>query len=89
MTVSDTRTLATRDGIRALVAEALDVTEDEIEQSESFREDLGADSLILIELQGRLERHFDIEIPNEQADLMVDLASTCEIVWSILPGAVA
>lgn len=83
----DTVTTNHRNEIRTLIADALDVTEDQVEQAGTFRDGLGADSLTLIDLQGRLERYFDVEIPNEQADLMVDLDSTCTTVLTIVAAA--
>ena len=54
--------------VKALIAESLGVTEDEIVPSASFIEDLGADSLDIVELVMAIEKEFDIEIPDDDAE---------------------
>ncbi|HOB91780.1 MAG: acyl carrier protein [Bacillota bacterium] len=53
--------------IRELVVSKLDVDEDEVTMEASFQEDLGADSLDVMELVDDLENEFQISI--EEADL--------------------
>lgn len=48
--------------------EQLDANEDEVTPSASFVDDLGADSLDVVELVMGLEEEFDIEIPDEDAE---------------------
>jgi acyl carrier protein len=50
------------------VVEQLDVAEDEVTPQASFIDDLGADSLDVVELVMGLEEEFDIEIPDEDAE---------------------
>ncbi|NLC56212.1 MAG: acyl carrier protein [Armatimonadetes bacterium] len=54
--------------VRALVVEKLDVSESEVTPEASFVEDLGADSLAVVELVMALEEEFDIEIPDEESE---------------------
>ena len=54
--------------VKALIAESLGVSEDEIVPSASFIEDLGADSLDIVELVMAIEKEFDIEIPDDDAE---------------------
>ncbi len=54
--------------VKKIVAEQLGVKEDEIENSASFVEDLGADSLDTVELVMALEEEFETEIPDEDAE---------------------
>ncbi len=54
--------------VRSLIAESLGVSEDEIASNASFIEDLGADSLDIVELVMAIEKEFDIEIPDEDAE---------------------
>ena len=54
--------------VRSLIAESLGVSEDEIVPGASFIEDLGADSLDIVELVMAIEKTFDIEIPDEDAE---------------------
>ncbi len=51
-----------------IVAEQLNVKEDEVTIDASFVEDLGADSLDTVELVMALEEEFDTEIPDEEAE---------------------
>jgi len=54
--------------IRAVVAEKLDVNTDEVTDSAHFVDDLGADSLDVVELIMGLEDEFDLEISDEKAE---------------------
>jgi len=54
--------------VRSIVAEQLGVGEDEIKLESSFVEDLGADSLDIVELVMAMEEEFEVEIPDEEAE---------------------
>lgn len=54
--------------VKKIVSEQLGVKEDEIQNSASFVEDLGADSLDTVELVMALEEEFETEIPDEEAE---------------------
>jgi len=60
--------MATFDRVKKVVVEQLDVAEDEVTPEASFVDDLGADSLDVVELVMGLEEEFDIEIPDEDAE---------------------
>ncbi|ADO76933.1 acyl carrier protein [Halanaerobium praevalens] len=51
-----------------IVAEELAVDRDEVTEDSSFIEDLGADSLDVVELVMAFEEDFDVEIPDEDAE---------------------
>ena len=51
-----------------LIVEQLGVSPDEVVMTASFIDDLGADSLDIVELVMSLEESFDIEIPDEDAE---------------------
>jgi acyl carrier protein len=55
------------DGLRKLVADGLDVPLEKVVPSASFKEDLGADSLALVEITIAMEEKFGISIPDEEA----------------------
>ncbi len=54
--------------VKDLIADSLGVSNDEIEPAASFIEDLGADSLDIVELVMAIEKEFNIEIPDEDAE---------------------
>ena len=54
--------------VKALIADSLGVAEDEIVPTASFIEDLGADSLDIVELVMAIEKEFDIEISDDDAE---------------------
>ena len=56
--------------IRKLVAEQLGVDRDQVTPQASILDDLGADSLDVVELVMAIEENFDIEIPDEAIEAM-------------------
>jgi acyl carrier protein len=54
--------------IKKIIAEKLSVEPDEVVPEASFVDDLGADSLDLVELIMAMEEAFDIEITDEEAE---------------------
>jgi len=54
--------------VKGIIAEQLGVGEDEIKPESSFIEDLGADSLDIVELVMAMEEEFEVEIPDEEAE---------------------
>ncbi len=61
----------TFDRVKAIVVEQLGVAEAEVTPEASFVEDLGADSLDVVELVMALEEEFDVEIPDEDAEKII------------------
>lgn len=60
--------MSTFDRVKKVVVDQLDVNEDEVTATASFVDDLGADSLDVVELVMGLEEEFDVEIPDEDAE---------------------
>ena len=54
--------------LKEIIIDRLDVEEEQIAPEASFVEDLGADSLDIVELIMGIEEEFDIEIPDEDAE---------------------
>ncbi len=54
--------------VKDLIVQGLGVNADEIGPDASFIDDLGADSLDIVELVMLIEKEFDIEIPDEDAE---------------------
>ncbi|MCD7800238.1 MAG: acyl carrier protein [Ruminococcus sp.] len=65
------------DKVKEIVAEQLDVAEDEITMEAVITDDLGADSLDVVDLVMNLEDAFSIEIPDEA---MADIKTIGDIV---------
>ena len=53
--------------VKAIIVEKLGVDASEVTESASFTNDLGADSLDIVELIMEFEKTFDIEIPDDDA----------------------
>lgn len=56
------------DKVKELIAEQLDVKADDITEASNIQDDLGADSLDVVDLVMALEDEFDIEIPEDQVE---------------------
>ena len=63
--------MALFDDVKAVVVEQLNVNPDEVKEDSKFVEDLGADSLDVVELVMALKEKFDIEIPDTDAEKIV------------------
>lgn len=59
------------DELRKIVSKHLGIDEKDIKPESSFSEDLGADSLDLVELVLTLEERFGLEIPDEDAEKLL------------------
>ena len=60
--------MSTFERVKKIVADRLDKGIEEVTNEAAFIEDLGADSLDVVELVMALEEEFDIEIPDEEAE---------------------
>ncbi|MDZ7831574.1 MAG: acyl carrier protein [Desulfobacterales bacterium] len=56
------------DKVKKLIAEKLDVDASEVVPEAFLIDDLGADSLAIVELIMTMEEEFDIEVPDEDAE---------------------
>ena len=54
--------------VQDIIAQNLDVNRDEVTSQASFVDDLNADSLDIVELVMAIEKEFDLEIPDEEAE---------------------
>jgi len=61
--------------VREIVVEQLGVSADEVVEKASFIDDLGADSLDIVELVMAMEESFDVEIPDEDAEKIQTIGS--------------
>ena len=70
--------------LKKIIAEVLNVDEEEITMETTFVDDLGADSLDVFQIIMGLEEEFDIEIPNEEAETIVTVGDAVEQIKNAL-----
>jgi len=72
--------MAIEQRVYAIVADQLGVNEEEIKPESRFIEDLGADSLDIVELIMAMEEEFETEIPDEEAEKILTVGDTIEYI---------
>jgi acyl carrier protein len=60
--------MAVAEKVKEIIVEQLGVDENQVDDSASFVDDLGADSLDIVELVMAFEEAFDLDIPDEDAE---------------------
>ena len=70
--------------VKKIIAEVLNVDEEDITMETTFIDDLGADSLDVFQIIMGLEEEFDIEIPNEEAEKIVSVGDAVEQIKNAL-----
>jgi acyl carrier protein len=75
--------MALFDEVKEVVVEQLNVNPDEVKEESKFVEDLGADSLDVVELVMALEEKFDIEIPDEDAEKIANVSDAIKFIENI------
>lgn len=66
--------------VRGVIAEKLNVGEDQVTSDAKFVEDLGADSLDQVELIMSLEDEFDLKIPEEEAEKLQTVGNAVDYI---------
>lgn len=66
--------------IQNLISEQLGISVEEVTMEASFIDDLGADSLDVVELIMALETEFDLEIPDEDAEKITTVGDVVEYI---------
>ncbi|ECZ6120839.1 acyl carrier protein [Campylobacter jejuni] len=65
--------MATFDDVKAVVVEQLSIDVDAVKMESKIIEDLGADSLDVVELIMALEEKFEVEIPDSDAEKLIKI----------------
>lgn len=66
--------------IKAVIVDQLGIDESAVTMDASFVDDLGADSLDIVELIMGLETEFDIEIPDEEAENIITVGDAVNYI---------
>lgn len=69
--------------LKGIIADVLNVDEEEITMDTMFTDDLGADSLDVYQIIMGLEEEFDIEIPQEEAEKIVSVGDAVEQIKKV------
>lgn len=76
--------MSVEDKVKKLIAEKLSVELEEVIPEASFVDDLGADSLDLVELIMSMEEKFDIEIEDEEAEKLLTVQDAVNFIKALL-----
>ena len=66
--------------VKEIIVEQLGVAENAVNMEASFIDDLGADSLDIVELIMALEEEFDLEIPDTEAEKIVTVGDAVDYI---------
>ena len=66
--------------VKAIIVDKLSVEESEVTNEASFTNDLGADSLVTVELIMEFEKEFNISIPDDQAEKITTVGDAIKYV---------
>mgnify|MGYP001038809162 CR=1 FL=1 len=66
--------------VKQIIAEQLGVDESQVDNTASFVDDLGADSLDIVELTMAFEEAFNLEIPDEDAEKITTVKDAIEYI---------
>ena len=70
----------TAEKVKSIIVEQFGVPAEEVTESASFIEDLGADSLDIVELVMALEEEYDIEISDEDAEKILTVGDAINYI---------
>jgi acyl carrier protein len=72
--------MTTFEQVKKIVAEKLGVSEDKVTETAAFVNDLGADSLDVVEFVMEVEKEFDITIPDDAAAKLVTVGDAVKYI---------
>lgn len=75
--------MATFDDVKAVVVEQLSIDADTVKMESKIIEDLGADSLDVVELIMALEEKFEVEIPDSDAEKLIKIEDVVNYIENL------
>lgn len=75
-------TASIEERVRSIIVDQLAVDAAKVSQTASFIDDLGADSLDIVELVMTMEEEFDLDIPDEEAEKMKTVGDVVKYITS-------
>jgi acyl carrier protein len=72
--------------IRSVVVRVLEVDAERVTPTALFVDELGADSMKLLELLANLEIEFDVEVDESQFERLINLAGVYDVLGTVLDG---
>ena len=78
--------MALEERVAEIIVEQLGVSKDEVNPKASFIDDLGADSLDIVELVMAMEEEFDVEIPDDDAERIQTIGDAIKYLKEKLEG---
>lgn len=75
--------MATFDDVKAVVVEQLSIDADSVKMESKIIEDLGADSLDVVELIMALEEKFEVEIPDSDAEKLIKIEDVVNYIENL------
>jgi len=72
--------MSVADRVKQIIVEQLGVDESQVDPSASFVDDLGADSLDIVELVMAFEEAFDLDIPDEDAEKITTVKQAIDYI---------
>jgi acyl carrier protein len=79
--------MAVAQKVKEIVAQQLGVNEEQVTDEASFKDDLGADSLDIVELVMAFEEEFEIDIPDEDAEKVTTVGHAVSYIEAKKGGA--
>ena len=71
--------------VKSILAEQFDVEEDKITADTDLQEDLGADSLDVVDLLMSIEDEFEVEVPDEEIENLKTIGDVVEYIQNNMP----
>ena len=73
--------------IRKTICRVTELSEDQIEGDETLIDDLGIESVMLVDILAEVEEKYQVEIPEERYEELDCLDSFVDLVQELIPGA--